>query len=244
MSSPLGCQQQVSATGMDVEDSLLNCRKPSGRIIRFGLRASTGLGSPLWRMWVQGDETYLAMRTAIGISKISLHSSGKWVFTAGTGRVKINGPRRLNDNWSVGPRIVFPGLPPTIRLATYERGGNGKCFLFESPPTCHWRDFAVLFSEPSADPKEIVRLLPQGVEAIGPLPLRSDSVSWLATFITTMTPTEIQYINSERAKFRVTVTGGIDSMRAPWANLIQDIENGDTMIVNIELGRDNIALAS
>jgi hypothetical protein len=31
-------------------------------------------------------------------------------------------------------------------------------------------------------------------------------------------------------------------MRAPWATLIQDVENGDTMIVNIELGRDNIAL--
>jgi len=227
---------------MEAGEPQLNCHKPSGRIIRFGLREAADLGSPIWRMWVQGDETYLAMRSAIGISKISLHSSGKWAFTAGTGRVRINGPRRLNDTWSVGPRIVFPGLPLTRRLGTYEHDAGNKCFLFECPPTRHWRDFAALFSEPSADANDVVSLLPQGVEAMGPLRLRSGHSAWLATFVAEMTSNEIEYVESERAKLRVTVTGGLDSIRAPWANLIQNVENGDTVIVNIELGRDNIAL--
>ena len=216
--------------------------KSVGRIVRFGLKESDGLGSPLWRMWVQGEETYLAMRTAIGLSKISLHSSGKWVLTVGTGRVSINGPRRLNDEWSVGPRIVFPGVLPAHRLATYEHGISKRSHLFKSPPKDHWRDFAVLFGEPSANPGDFGKLLPSDLEAIGPMPLRSGRATWLATFVTAMTPKEVDYVNSERAKFCVTVRGGIESMRAPWATLIQDVENGDTMIVNIELGRDNIAL--
>lgn len=219
----------------------LGC-KPSCRIIRFALREATGLGSPIWRMWVQGDETYLAMRSAIGISKISLRSSGKWEFRAGTATFRINGPRRLNDGWSVGPRIVFPGLPPLPRLRKCEHDIDRECFLFPSPPVHHWRDFAVLFGEPSADSAEIGNLLPQGMQAIGPLCLRSGKTSWLTTFVVEMAPNEVHYVESERAKFRVVVTGGIYSMRAPWANLIQDVENGDTMIVNIELGRDNIVL--
>jgi hypothetical protein len=231
-------------TAIEVETSVPghDHSKSVRRDVRFGLKESNELGSPLWRIWVQGEETYLAVRTAIGLSKISLHSSGKWVFTAGTGRVSINGPRPLNDDWSVGPRIVFPGVLPAHRLATYEHEIPKRTYLFQSPPKNHWRDFAVLFGERSADPGDLGKLLPSDLDAIGPMPLRSGRATWLATFVTAMTPKEVDYVNSERAKFCVTIKGGIGTMRAPWATVIQDVENGDTMIVNIELGRDNIAL--
>jgi hypothetical protein len=224
----------------DMGEPLLNLHKPGGRILRFGLGEATAVCSPIWRMWVQGNEVYIAMRSAIGISKISLHSSGKWVFTAGTSRVPIKGPRRLNDNWSVGPRIVFPGLSPVTRLRAYEHEVNRKCFLFDNPATHYWRDFAVLFSKPATDPNDLVKLLPAGAEAMGPLPLRGGGASWLGTFVVEMAPSEIEYVESERAKFLVTVAGGLDSMRAAWANLVHDVESGETMIVNLELGRENI----
>lgn len=191
-------------------------------------------------MWVQGDETYLAARTAVGLSNISLHSSGQWFFAAGTGRSRINGPRKLIDHWAAGPRIVFPGVPPLFRLATFKDPIHRDSLVYESPPENHWRDFAVLFSEPSADPNDIVTLLPPNSEAIGPISLRSRGSSWLATFLTPMTPEQVSYISAERGKFRVTVRGGVESLRAPWATLIQDAANGDTMIINIELGRENI----
>ena len=82
------------------------------RIVRFGLGSSDRLASPLWRMWVQGDETYLAVRMAIGVSKVSLHSSGFWKLDAGNERVPIKGPRKLSENWKAGPRVVIPGFPP------------------------------------------------------------------------------------------------------------------------------------
>src|SRR5688572_12920965 len=92
--------------------------EPDGKILRFGLRSAGLPVSPLWRMWVQGDETYLAARNAIGIAKISLHSTGHWAFTAGTGRLSVSGPRQLIGDWVVGPRIVFPGIAPEMPLGS------------------------------------------------------------------------------------------------------------------------------
>lgn len=216
--------------------------KPDGRIIRFGLRNSGSPSSSLWRMWVQGDETYLAVRTAIGLSKISLHSSGHWALAAGTGRVPINGPRSLSNNWTAGPRVVFPGVPPLVSLGASEERTNKCVLLFDDPPNAYWRDLAVLFSRPSASTDDLVRLLPPGSEVIGPLPHRSGDAAWLATLVTPMTSEQVEHIRAERNKFRVTIRGELKSLRSAMAMLIQDAANGDTMLINIGLGRENIVL--
>ena len=216
--------------------------RPDGRIIRFGLMDSGSPTSPLWRMWVQGDETYLAVRMAIGLSKISLHSSGRWALAAGTGRVPINIPRRLSDNWTAGPRVVFPGVPPLVSLGVSEEHTNKRVFLFDHPPTAHWRDFAVLFSGPTAGTDDLVKLPPPGSEVIGPLPHRSGDAAWLATFVTPMTSEQVEYIRAERDKFRVTIRGELKSLRSAMAMLLQDAANGDTTLINIGLGRENIVL--
>lgn len=198
-------------------------------------------------MWVQGDETYLAMRTTIWISKISLHSSDRgalagWALTAGTRRVPINGSRRLSNNWTAGPRVVFPGIPPLVSLGAPKELTKKRVFLFDDPPNAHWRDFAVLFSRPSASTDDLVRLLPIGSEVIGPLPLRNGDAAWLATFVTPMIDEQVEYIRAERDKFRVTIKGGLTSLRSVNAMIIQDVANGDTMLINIGLGRENIVL--
>ena len=121
--------------------------KPDGRITRFGLSNSEGATSPLWRMWVQGDETYLA--------------------------------------------------------------------------NAHWRDFAVLFSRPSASPDDLIRLLPPRSAVIGPLPHRSGGAAWLATFVTPMTGEEVEHIRAERDKFRMPVRR---SPRSAMAMLMQNAQ--------------------
>lgn len=221
--------------------------KPDGRIIRFGLRNSGGPTSPLWRMWVQGDETYLAVRTMIGISKISLHRAGRgalagWSLATGTSRVPISGPRSLSNNWTAGPRVIFPGIAPLVSLGAPEEHTKNRVFLFDEPPNAHWRDFAVLFSRPSASTDDLVRMLPTGSDVIGPLPLRNGDAAWLATFVTPMTDEQVEYIRAERDKFRMTIKRGITSLRSVNAMLIHDAANGDTMLINIALGRENIVL--
>ena len=196
------------------------------RVIRFGITESNRLCSPIWRIWVQGEETYLEVRTMLGVSKVSLHSSGRWVFSAGTSRVPICGPRTLDSLWSAGPRIVFPGIPPKKPIAWVDNEDHGTLHVFGAPPKNHWRDFVILFAEPLADSNHLDKLLPPGFEAIGPMRLRSGRGVWLATFITPMTRREVKFIESERNKFRVIISGDAKSIRAPWATLIQDVENG------------------
>jgi hypothetical protein len=194
-------------------------------------------------MWVRGDETYLGIRTALGLSKVSLHSTGHWALTAGTGRVSINGPRPLDGKWKAGPRVVFPGVPPLTLLGTLDKPIRKHAFLFEAPGVGHWRDFAVLFSTPSAKPDDVIKRLPSGSELVGPLFHRSGNAAWLATFVSPMTNEQVEYIRAERNKFRVAVQRSLDSLRGAVALLIQDAANGDTMLVNVDLGRENIVLA-
>jgi uncharacterized protein YgbK (DUF1537 family) len=58
-----------------------------------------------------------------------------------------------------------------------------------------------------------------------------------------MTNEQVEYIRAERNKFRVAVQRSLDSLRGAVALLIQDAANGDTMLVNVDLGRENIVLA-
>jgi hypothetical protein len=215
---------------------------PKGRVLRFGLGNAGVPSSAVWRMWVQGNETYLGVRTVLGVSKVSLHSSGNWALTARTGRVSINGPRSLDENWKVGPRIVFPGVPPLAPLGLFEKLPKEHVFLFQPPPAEHWRDFAILFSTPSANTDDVRKKLPPGSKLIGPLQLRDGSAVWLATFVSRMSPGEISYVRTQRNKFRMSVKHRNDSVRSAFALLIQDVDNGDTMLINLELGRENITV--
>jgi hypothetical protein len=51
-----------------------------------------------------------------------------------------------------------------------------------------------------------------------------------------------EWIRTERSKFEVTVSREPESLRSAVAMLIQDAVNSDTMLVNIELGRENIVV--
>jgi hypothetical protein len=216
---------------------------PERKIIRFGLGRSGHVLSPLWRMWIQGDETYLAVRTFSGVSKVSLHSTGHWVLTAGTSSILIKGPRVLAENWTVGPRVVFAGVPATLPLEPVGERTTKPVCLFEPPPQGHWRDFAVLFSARPPDPEVGPQFLPAGSEVVGPLVRRSGGGVCLATFTTPMTDEQVEYVGAERAKFRVFVKRDVDALRSALAVLVVDASNGDTMLISLCLGRENIVLA-
>jgi hypothetical protein len=214
---------------------------PDGRVIRFAIGEAGQASSALWRMWVHGNETYLGVRTLIGVWKVSLHSSGYWVAAAGSERVHINGPRELTNRITAGPRVVFAGLPPERPLGRVEERVHRPVMLFDCPENT-WRDFAVLFSGPSTIVSDVESVLPRSAALIGPLAHRNGGAAWLATFVTPMTSDNLGYVRAERRKFQVVVKKDSTSLQSISAVLIQDAANGDTMFVTIELGGENVVV--
>lgn len=211
-----------------------------GKVIRFGLGNSGVAVSPVWRLWIQGDETYLAVRTMIGISKISLHRNRHWRMTTGASATPLAGPRRLSERFTAGPRVVFPGIPPTDPLLQQQSEDLRKrqAFLFDPPAAGQWRDFVVVFGH-AAVGESPSHVLPSDSQLIGPLSLRSERRVWLGTFVLQMSASEIEYVRTERGKVRVFFRGELSAFRSTMALLAQDTAAGDTMLVALELGRTN-----
>jgi hypothetical protein len=77
----------------------------------------------LWRVWVQGDEIYLAPRGMARLVKLSLHSSGIWRWAWVEKSVldrELEGdrvherwlkPSPFIPGWIVGPSVMFPWSP-------------------------------------------------------------------------------------------------------------------------------------
>jgi hypothetical protein len=55
-----------------------------------------------------------------------------------------------------------------------------------------------------------------------------------------MTATQRTYVATERGKFQVFIRGNRQAMRSPLAVLVQDALIGDTMLMCIELGGENL----
>ena len=86
-------------------------------------------------------------------------------------------------------------------------------------------------------------MLPAESHVIGPLPHRSGATAWLATFITPMSPEQTAYILAEKSKFRLTTSGEPRALQGATAILVQDSAQDDTMLINIELGIENVVHA-
>lgn len=75
-----------------------------------------------WRFWAQGDEVYVAWRDLIGVHKLSLHSSGRWVTTMDSLQGKLAAPFPLSgERWLHALEVRFlvgeGALPPRAQKA-------------------------------------------------------------------------------------------------------------------------------
>ncbi len=99
------------------------------KTIRFAVGPPHEARSSIWRLWVQGNETYLSTRGLASTLKLSLHQSGKWrlawtsdseLFAQGTNdRVeqRWERPPEFYPGWVHGPTIIIPdvGLAHPLR---------------------------------------------------------------------------------------------------------------------------------
>jgi hypothetical protein len=209
-------------------------------IIRFGLAADGELRSSLWRLWVRGNETYLGARSHLGTTKASLHSSGVAVITTGTSRLDLK-RRTIAPGWVVGPRLAFPGSESTSRLSG-DRPTPKQVFEFPPPPPAMWRDFAVLISTENAQLADLEEAIPHETILMGPLNHRDGGQTWLATFLSPMAAEETRFIATHRQKIRIGVRSDPAAVKYATGLIIQDVASGETVLFNIPLEDDNIAV--
>jgi hypothetical protein len=88
--------------------------------IRFAVGSPDEYRSAIWRLWVQGNDVYLAARVLTGFIKISLHRSGIWrlawtdqsgIRTQGSSdrvEARWQRPQEFRQGWTQGPAVIVP----------------------------------------------------------------------------------------------------------------------------------------
>jgi hypothetical protein len=90
-------------------------------VLRFAAGSPTALQSSVWRLWVHGDDVYLASRVLAKWIKVSLHASGIWR-TAWTQQMqrprtgdrvvqRWQRPTEFRPGWVQGPSVAVPWTP-------------------------------------------------------------------------------------------------------------------------------------
>ena len=88
--------------------------------LRFAAGSPKRPNSGVWRLWTRGSDTYLAVRIAAHVFKLSMHKSGQWIsaFTSQSGVVDPatasrrhrtwTRPPEFTPGWVQGPAVVIP----------------------------------------------------------------------------------------------------------------------------------------
>jgi hypothetical protein len=90
------------------------------KTLRFAVGTPEEYRSAIWRLWVQGDDVYLATRTMTQFIKLSLHRSGIWRLAwTEESSMKAQGsynrveqrwqrPAEFRLGWTQGPAVIVP----------------------------------------------------------------------------------------------------------------------------------------
>lgn len=213
---------------------------PDRDVIRFGMGWGRDAVSPLWRIWVRGDEVYLAVRDVSGISKISLHSNGNWQFNAGSLMRRLVGPTSHANGWQRGPTIDTPILPDTEAPPSPNERPR-KQFLVRPPPIGSKVAFTIYFAVGTPPREEVCSTFPDADGIVGPLLLRSGDTAWLVATVIRMVEKEVNEMVEQRDGMRVTMAGSVTSPPSAWIMHMFDLLRVGTFIRHYTLRRRNFA---
>lgn len=117
--------------------------------LRFAVGVPTGASTNSWKVWVRGDDVYVACRDNFREIKVSLHASGIWrvgftddfakqrpdMLPAGGNRVWKNGTPRLDDQHRsvIGFQLAAPA--PALYLEASDRHRWPPSVVFVEPPS-------------------------------------------------------------------------------------------------------------
>jgi hypothetical protein len=203
------------------------------------IRGGEQIAAP-WRIWMQGDELYLANRETIQSIKVSLHAHGNWHVDSGHYRHQLGPALPLSlPGWFLAVQLSFCVGDNTIKPANLTPFKKSSLAVFVDTPV---------------DKKLLVDVLlaPIGTTPSSPLPSEFDSPRVLhlihrngSVAIVTASTGEItgeDAVNmAEMRKFSITYDSPEDAT-AKFAEMfaVHRVKGGGNIIVIVPLGPESV----
>jgi hypothetical protein len=215
--------------------------------IRFCAGSPERQYSAVWRIWAHRNDVYLGARSALGLFKLSLHESGKWItaFTSGSGaQFNDTGNRRHHTwtrpgefapGWTQGPTILLPWVrwadDPRHR-ETLPRGVE----WIRGPRRRGKLMINVLFAGTSVEADGINTVSRPGDALIGSFQLGNGETVWLQARWRPMHADEIASIESHAKEYDGFRTATPFEQMSAWAIWVATGEEAP-LLIQIPLGR-------
>jgi hypothetical protein len=195
----------------------------------------------VWRLWSQGNEVYLSIRSMIQSVKISLHSSGNWFFEfSDKSGSKIKRPAPEPNGFVKGPGIVYIGEITDQPLSGTHEITDAEIRWYPEPKSKRKRVFVIFFIPKNLDEKEIIENIP--FEVVAKLELREKENVWLFSYEDDLLPSEEKVIldtkNQLKIHFKQTPPENFDSQ----AFMYFENEKGEMVLAVSKPGRENLVI--
>lgn len=163
-------------------------------MLRFGVRAISGRCAATWKVWSEaGGEVYITTRPLGGCIKASLHASGQWHVAlereAFEGLRMTEAPQQLRtrfaDRW-LRPSEIRPGTTLAYQIVVPWYSATSRApitrddIVWVPPaPEAHAVEFAVLFTDRSANPGQWPGQRAMSSQLVGSFRLCSGQHVWV-----------------------------------------------------------------
>ncbi len=220
-----------------------NRNKKASKIIRFGIgHPSTGAFA-VWRLWVQGNETYLAVRSTAQQMKASLHANGRWYFMLSNKQgFSVKRPRPIISGITRGPGVIYAGGLVQQSLPGSVVDDDVEIYWYDMPENGCKKSFTILFADKSLSRDELISKINPKPDLLGPLQLHEQENVWIAVFDEDLTSDEKTIFQDIKDKIAIHMTGEPSGVVDAHALMVQTTPNDEMVFLAILLGKENIVI--
>lgn len=217
---------------------------------RFAFGSAGALYASVWRLWVHGDDVYLAARHMEQTCKVSLHASGLWriAWTAEANPGSATGGDRLIRRWQSPPNVA-PGWSHAMSIVFPPPSTNspfpllpedaGKPIRWLEPAGDRTLNVAVLMSNTRQRPVPIHRLLSGNETALTLKTLRNQRQVALLLRYQESDPKLIEWVQSTMKELCFGMSAP-DAWRAGGVlRISHDAESDRPIVYSFALGAEN-----
>jgi hypothetical protein len=222
------------------------------KTLRFAVGGPDDYRSAIWRLWVQGNDVYLAARAVMGFIKFSLHHSGKWrlAWTERSGILakgssdRVEGrwtrPPEFRRGWTQGPAIIVPhtGIQHPFR---HHDDDVSKSVVWSPTPRPGYKlHFTVLFANLHAPVDSWSKVLRPGDKCLGALYLKDRDTVALCRREVAMVEKESSYILPFVRNMRINYDADIPEVNGASVFSAGTDDAGQPYLLDMALGWENV----
>ncbi len=172
------------------------------RQYRFAMGSEADPCSAVWRIWTQGNEAYVSVRTASSVAKLSLHANGNWQFRIDTKVSSWQRPKPFRPGWTHGPTILIPHNDLPVHRPYYELNRSSKVNWLPQPRVGMMAQIELLFAGPAASFGEWRPAKEEGNLELEVLTLRGTGRLYVVRFDRELLPKEVERMREHRQILR------------------------------------------